>query len=302
VCTVQPNRSRLREHVAMLTRTIGERSLRKPESLGRTAEYIQGVYQGLGLETRREPYVYGDLEVANIIARLEGDSPEGRRYLLGAHYDTVSGTVGADDNASAVAVQLETARCLTELGPAEQSVSFVSFALEEPPAFGTRFMGSKVHVRNLKKRRERLDGMLCLEMVGYACYTPGCQDYPISLKRLIPSDMGDFIAVVGSTGSRRLTRDIKQAFQDNPDLPVFALNVPLKGALLPPVRMSDQAPFWDAGYKAVMITDTAFYRNPHYHKASDTMETLDFGFMAELVESLVCFFDSAGLRQRLENS
>jgi hypothetical protein len=168
-------------------------------------------------------------------------------------------------------------------------MSFVSFALEEPPVFGTRYMGSEVHAKGLKQRKERLDGMLCLEMVGYTCHRPGCQDFPLTTKRLA-RQTGDFIAIVGSTGSRRLSREVKAAFATNPDLPSIKVNIPLKGALLPPVRSSDHAPFWDKGYEAVMITDTAFYRNPHYHKISDTMKTLDFDFMAELVESLVRFF------------
>ena len=288
-CDLQLVRSRLQAHVAELTRHIGERSLRVPENLSRTAEYIHGSYEECGLAVEREAYAYGSLGAANIIARTAPPGPQSKHFLLGAHYDTVAGTVGADDNASAVAVQLETARMLQELRPLHHRMSFVSFALEEPPVFGTRYMGSAVHAKGLKKRKERLDGMLCLEMVGYTCHRPGCQDYPLTTKRLARK-AGDFIAVVGSTGSRRLSRDVEAAFATNPDLPCIKVNIPLRGALLPPVRASDHAPFWDRGYQAVMITDTAFYRNPHYHKASDTMKTLDFDFMAELVESLVRFF------------
>ena len=286
---VQLSRSRLQGHVAELTRNIGERSLRVPENLSRTAEYIQGCYEGCGLAVERETYAYGELQVANIIARIEARASRPKHFILGAHYDTVAGTVGADDNASAVAVQLETARLLQQLRPLDCRMSFVSFTLEEPPVFGTRYMGSKVHAQGLKKRKERLDGMLCLEMVGYTCHRPGCQDFPLTTKRLA-RQAGDFIAVVGSTGSRRLSRDIEAAFATNSELPVIKVNIPFRGALLPPVRASDHAPFWDNGYQAVMITDTAFYRNPNYHKASDTMKTLDFDFMAQLVESLVRFF------------
>ncbi len=287
---VQLSKSRLKKQVSELTEAIGERSLGYPDNLERAANYIQKFYQKIGLAVWRESYHYHNLQVANIIARIEGQSPEPKHYILGAHYDSVSGTVGADDNASAVAVQMETARYLYQYQPLKNTISFVSFALEEPPVFGTRLMGSKVHVRGIKKRKERLDGMLCLEMVGYACYRPNCQHYPLGSKVLAVSEFGDFIVVLGDTGSRGLSRDIHKAFQNNPDLPVLKLNVPFKGVLFPPVRSSDHAPFWDAGYQAVMITDTAYYRNPNYHRASDTISTLDFNFMAEVLEGLVRFF------------
>jgi len=144
------------------------------------------------------------------------------------------------------------------------AVKFVSFALEEPPAFGTRHMGSRVYAMKAWKEKEQIDGMICLEMVGYTCHDPGCQEYPFPF----------------------------HAFHKNPKLPVIKLTVPLGGFLLPSVRLSDHSSFWDRGYKAVMITDTAFFRNPHYHRASDTMDRLDYGFMAELVESLLIFFRS----------
>ncbi len=130
-CDMEPVRSRLQGHVAELTRNIGERSLRVPENLTRTAEYIQGCYEDFGLAVEREAYAYGELQVANIIARIEARPFRPKHFILGAHYDTVAGTVGADDNASAVAVQLETARLLQQLRPMEHRISFVSFALIE---------------------------------------------------------------------------------------------------------------------------------------------------------------------------
>jgi Zn-dependent M28 family amino/carboxypeptidase len=201
--------------------------------------------------------------------------------------------VGADDNASAIAVQLETARQLrSKLGEKklDLSVKFVSFPLEEPPTYGTRHMGSKIYARKAKVEKENIDGMLCLEMVGYTCHQEGCQNYPFPLMFMGYPKEGNFIGIVGNFSSKGLTSSLYKAFQKNRDLPVVKLTVPLGGWAMPSVRLSDHASFWDQGYKAVMITDTAFYRNPHYHTPSDTMDKLDFRFMAELVESLVMFF------------
>jgi Zn-dependent M28 family amino/carboxypeptidase len=290
-------KARLREHIGFLTRVVGERSFRLPKNLERAGAYAGDALRSVGLTVHREGYPCGNLQTANWVARLEGSAPDRRHFLLGAHYDSVTGSVGADDNASAVAVLLETARWLVGIPELADTVSFVAFALEEPPFFGTRSMGSRVHAERLKRRRERLDGMLCLEMVGYTCDVPGCQGYPPLVKPLLGSrarDVGDFVAIVGSTGSADLSREVERAFRGNPELPVLKLNVPFRGRIIPQVRQSDHSPFWDLGYSAVMITDTAYYRNPHYHRVTDSIETLDFDFMARLVESLVRFFAGHG--------
>jgi Zn-dependent M28 family amino/carboxypeptidase len=231
--------------------------------------------------------------VASIVAKLVFNRNPTKQYLLGAHYDSVWGTVGADDNASAIAVQLETARVLKSMLGSEKldlGVKFISFPLEEPPTFGTRHQASKIYAKKARKENEQIDGMLCLEMVGYTCHQKGCQDYPFPLMFMDYPKEGNFIGIVGNLKSKGLTNSLYKAFQKNRDLPVVKLTVPFGGWLLPSVRLSDHAPFWDQGYKAVMITDSAFYRNPHYHLPSDTMEKLDFQFMAKLVESLVLFF------------
>jgi len=284
--------ARLRDHLKALTIDIGERSVLKPKNLKKSADYIRDFYRGIGIEARLEPYDYHGIEVANVVAEVQPAPGPTRRILIGAHYDSVAGTVGADDNASAVAVQLETARQVMALKgnrTLDLAVGFVSFALEEPPAYGTRFMGSRVYAQQALKRGERIDAMICLEMVGYACREPGCQSYPFPLMFFGYPKVGDFIGIVGNFASRGLTRSIGDSFSKNPDLPVIQLTVPLNGWIMPAVRLSDHASFWDAGFKAVMITDSAFFRNPHYHLASDRPETLDYAFMAELVESLVMF-------------
>ncbi len=290
---------RLQEHVEHLTVTIGERSVRLPENLEMTAGYIESFYKEIGLAAHREPYRFRDFTVANIVTKLDFGVNPSKQYLLGAHYDSVWGTVGADDNASAIAVQLETARQLRALGSEKEMdlrVKFVSFALEEPPVYGTRHMGSRVHAKNAKREKEKIDGMLCLEMVGYTCHDEGCQSYPFPLMFMDYPKQGNFIGIVGNLSSKGLTSSLYKAFQKNRELPVVKLTVPLGGWVMPSIRLSDHSSFWDQGYKAVMITDSAFYRNPHYHLASDTMDKLDFQFMAELVESLVMFFMEEGSR------
>lgn len=289
----------LREHVRSLTVTIGERSVTMPKNLLKTQQYIASFYEGLGLHAEIEPFRYHDLPVANVIARIEPEGPPTKRFLLGAHYDSVEGTVGADDNASAVAVLLETARQLLAVARQKKltvAVKCVAFALEEPPVFSTRYQASKVHAAAMKHRGESIDGMLCLEMVGYTCKEKGCQEYPFPLNLMGYPEQGDFIGIIGNFASRGLTRSISKAFKKNPALPAIPLTVPFSGWLMPSVRLSDHASFWDKGYAAVMITDSAFFRNPHYHMPSDTADTLDYGFMAELVRSLVLFFEEAGGR------
>ena len=295
IYSIQRTAGRLQDHLRTLTLTIGERSLYVPENHKRSAEYIESFYRDIGLKVHTEPYPYQTLTVANVVAEISFCERPSRCYLVGAHYDSVFGTVGADDNASAVAVQLETARHLEALKGYEEldlKVKLISFALEEPPVFGTRHMGSRVYARKAKREREKIDGMICLEMVGYACHEDGCQGYPFPLMFLGYPKKGNFIGIIGNTRSRDFMLSLSRAFERNSELPVVHLTVPLSGWFLPSVRLSDHSSFWDQGFKAVMVTDTAFFRNPHYHSSSDTMEKLDYTFMAQLVESLLIFFRS----------
>ena len=285
----------LKDHLKELTVTIGERSVGVPENLDKTADYIERFYQDLGIPVHREPYNYHNIIVTNVVAEITSASRTHNRFVVGAHYDSVIGTVGADDNASAVAVQLETARLLKSMMDSQKldlSVTFVSFALEEPPVYGTRYMGSRVYAKKARKEKEQIDGMICLEMVGYACYEKGCQGYPFPLMFFDYPKEGNFIGIAGNSKSKAFTNALAKAFSQNRELPVVKLNVPLNGWILPAIRLSDHASFWDQGFKAVMITDSAFYRNPYYHTTLDTMEKLDYVFMAELLESLMFFFQS----------
>lgn len=288
----------LQDHVIMLTRTIGERSVRKPDNIEMSAQYIQAQFEKYGLTVRRQTYLYNGNPVSNIIAGLKLSANPAVHYVIGAHYDSVSGTVGADDNASAVAVLLETARVMQNTTKDEESsleITFVAFALEEPPVYGTKYMGSRMFAAKAKQEGKVIDGMICLEMVGFTCHEPGCQHYPFPLQFFGYPKKGTFIGIVGNVNSRRFSSRLEMSFECNTNLPLETLTVPFNGWVLPSARLSDHASFWSKGYRAVMLTDSAFFRNPNYHLPSDTMETLDFGFMAELVVSLVTFFSSTTL-------
>ena len=298
---IEETGKRLYRHVEALTLTIGERSVRYPENLDRTADYILAFYEDVGIPARRQTYEYRGRPVSNIIAEIGKTVDFSRHYIIGAHYDSVAGTVGADDNASAVAVKLETARALRNLPALAETgtaVTFVSFALEEPPVYSTRYMGSRVYAEKARSEGMRIDGMICLEMVGYTCHEPGCQSYPFPLGLLGYPDTGDFIGVAANFRSRSFASRLVRNFRRNPELPVVSVTVPFNGRIMPAIRLSDHASFWDKGFVAVMVTDTAFYRNPHYHLSSDTMEKLDYGFMAQLVQGLLLFFQDTGEHEK----
>jgi hypothetical protein len=285
----------LHDHLVMLTRTIGERSVRHPDNLDRSAAYIQATFESVGLSVHRQTYTYNDHHFSNIIANRQPSADAAVHYVLGAHYDSVSGTVGADDNASGVAVMLETARAMQAAagsGAGNLALTYVAFALEEPPAYGTKYMGSRVFASSARQAGQTIDGMICLEMVGFTCHEPGCQHFPFPLQFLGYPDTGTFIGMVSNLKSLGLARRLRTSFRRNPNLPLETVTVPFNGWIMPAVRLSDHASFWSNGYRAVMLTDSAYFRNTNYHLSSDTMETLDFNFMAELVVSLAGFFSS----------
>jgi Zn-dependent M28 family amino/carboxypeptidase len=272
----------LRRHVEALTVAIGPRAPGLGDTLARTAAYIRSQFEEAGLAVAEQPYDFLGTEVVNLIAAPPAMATAPAYYVVGAHYDSVPGTPGADDNASAVAVLLELARRLPAVAlPAP--VRLVAFTMEEPPAFTTGLQGSRIFVRRCRAAGERVAGAIVLEMVGY---TAPSQLYPPVLRFAGYPSEGNFIGIVGNWRSRSFGRGLLKGFRQNPHLPVESLFVPFDGRVLPATRLSDHASFWDARLPAVMVTDTAFFRNPHYHMPTDTIDTLDFAFMAELVESL----------------
>jgi hypothetical protein len=283
-------RRNLEEHLRYLSVTLGERSIYRPANLHAAADYIFQNFGAMGYAPRRQSYIYMREQVSNIIAGDE--NPEGY-YILGAHYDTVAGTPGADDNGSAVAVLLEVARWARTLAP-PRPWAFIGFTCEEPPAYFTPYMGSRVYAKGARKQRFKILGMLGLEMVGYYTDVPGSQSLPLVLRLMGYPTTGNFIGLVSDGRSKPLLTRLEAAIQGGCRLPVVTLAVPLGGHLLPEVRLSDHANFWDEGYPAIMLTDTAFMRNPHYHGPGDVMENLDLEAMTELTLGLVNFVRQEG--------
>jgi Zn-dependent M28 family amino/carboxypeptidase len=277
---------RLTQHVDRLAGLIGPRHLGKPAALAAAATFVARELAEAGYDVEQEAYQARGHSVANLIAELPGGTKKNEVVIVGAHYDTVESTPGADDNASAVSVMIEVARMMRPLKPA-RTVRFVGFACEEPPHFLTGDMGSQVHARACRVRGERVRGMLCLEMVGYYSAEPGSQRVPESIPRVLHKAFprrGNFLAAVGNLRSLRLLWRFRRGFKRAVRFPLFSIALPEKIA---EIRLSDNSSFWDQGYPALMLTDTSFLRNPHYHLPSDTPQTLDYGRMAQVTRGIL---------------
>jgi Zn-dependent M28 family amino/carboxypeptidase len=225
------------------------------------------------------PFEANGRQHCNWILKLPGSRPGRPPILVGAHFDAAPATPGADDNASGVAVLLELARHFAA-DPAPSPLWLVAFDLEE-----RGMVGSTAYARFLKQQRQPLRLMLSLEMLGYRDPTPGSQRYPAGLEKLYPN-RGDYIGLIGNWPTWRDLLKLQRDFQ-KVGIPCCWLPAGQRGLILPATRLSDHSPFWDAGYPAVMVTDTAFLRNPHYHKLSDTLETLDLDFLSGVCRGLM---------------
>lgn len=277
-----PLPERLRADVEALANDIGPRHVARGDSLARAEAWIAQQFSDAGYTAAREAYDARGYAVANVLAELQGPGPEASAWVIvGAHYDTVLTTPGADDNASGVAAMLALARDLAGKRPA-RSVRFVAFAQEEPMYFQTEWMGSRIHARGCKARGEHVAAMLSLETMGYFSDESGSQHYPPVVGWFYPS-RGNFIAFVGNRASKRLVRTAVRSFRTHADFPAEAAALP---AQLPGIGWSDHWSFWQEGFQAIMVTDTAPFRNPHYHRSTDTPGTLDYARLAKVVEGL----------------
>ena len=265
---------RLCEHVMVLAGLIGPRYPGKPSTMQAAAAYIERQFVAIGDVVTRQTYSAGDADVSNLIVERPGSDRTDQIVVVGAHYDTVSSTPGADDNASAVAMLVEVARLLANSRP-RRTIRFVGFACEEPPYFCTGDMGSQHYARSCRARNDAIIAMLCLEMVGYYSTEPGSQqlphEIPAVLRRAFPS-RGDFLAAIGNLRSLKLVMQFRRGFKRTSRLPLYSIALPER---INAIRLSDNSSFWDQGYPALMITDTSFCRNPHYHQSTDTPDTLD---------------------------
>lgn len=264
-----------------------------PRALDAAEDYVAGALETCGLPVERRPFVFRGIAYRNVVATRPGRHPGEPRILIGAHFDSVPGTPGADDNASGVAALLEIARLLA-VPSLRRTVELVGFNLEEPQGVTYR-VGSRAFAADARRRGLTYAGALILEMVGYTDPAPGSQHVPAVLfwKR-VPST-GTFLAATGDGRSARLLRTFAAASRAAvPDLDLVTFRSPFRGWLVPHTRLSDNASFWDRRYPALMLTDTAFLRNPYYHTGGDRLDTLDFGFMARVTDAVVAAVQRIG--------
>jgi len=277
-----PRRDRLRVTVEGLAGAIGERNLYTPEHLEEAARYIESGFREAGYETTPGPFAVGGATVRNIEAVREGSRKRDEIVVVGAHYDSVSGSPGANDNASGVAALLEIARAFADRQPA-RSIRFVAFVNEEPPYFQTDNMGSLVYASEARRSSDDIVAMLSLETIGYYSDRPDSQKYPLPFSLFYP-DRGNFIGFVGNLSSRHLVRRCVAAFRRHSDFPSEGASPP---GWITGVGWSDHWAFWQHGYAALMVTDTAPFRYAHYHGTGDTPDKLDYDRMTRVVSGLI---------------
>jgi Zn-dependent M28 family amino/carboxypeptidase len=267
-------RDRLKVHVRRLAGDIGERNVWRPEALERAADYIRSSLDPS--YTIGEHVFEAGRRLRNIEASRTGSSEV---VVIGAHYDSVRDCAGANDNASGVAALLEIARLLAPAKP-ERTLRFVAFPNEEAPFFDTDAMGSRQYARRCRERGENVVAMISLETMAYFRDEPGTQQYPMGLGMLGYPSEGNFIAFVGDEKSRALLRRAIATFRQTTAFPSEGLAAP---AIVPGIGWSDHYAFWQEGYPAIMVTDTAPFRYPHYHTPEDTPDRIDYDRFARVV-------------------
>lgn len=270
---------RLRDHVQAIALQPHHRWA--PAELEAVATYIENRLRAAGYAVQREEFKAAGAVVRNLVVEVRGARQPDEIVLVGAHYDSVLGAPGANDNGSGVAAVLELARAFREWRPA-RTWRLALFVNEEPPFFRTSEMGSAVHARNARVRGERIVAMYSLETIGFYSDAPGSQRHPFPLGWFYP-DRGNFLGFVGNLASRSLVHDTIAAFRTQAQFPSEGIAAP---AWVPGVDWSDQMWFWREGYAAVMITDTAYFRYPHYHTPQDTPDKVDYARLARVVRAL----------------
>lgn len=275
----------LRKHVRKLAGEVGQRNRAAAGSLEASSRYIARTLEQHGYEVIEQAYQTSRGAGLNIAG--ETRDTEDDALVVGAHYDTVPGSPGADDNASGVAVVLELARLRMQRSNG-RGVRFVAFADEESPYYSTDAMGSRRYARELAAKGAKPRGMLSIESVGYYTDREGSQGYPLAWLRLIYPPSGSFVAFVADLGSRGLLKRSIGTFRSSATLPSEGASLP---AGVPGIAWSDHASFWEIGVPAIMVTDTAPFRNPHYHEPSDTPDRLDYEKMARLTTGLMAVIE-----------
>ena len=271
----------LRQHIFMLAEEIGERNIWLPQKLTAAAKFIEKTWQAQNFVVQHQEYDARGVKSTNLIIEIPGNSRAGEIVIIGAHYDSVSGSPGANDNGSGVAALLEISRLLRRTENA-RTIRLVAFTNEEPPFFLGRDMGSRVYASRARQQQENIVGMLSLETLGYYSEAPDSQEYPFPFSFFYP-DTANFIGFVGNIGSRRLVRSCLAAFRRTTLFPSEGTAAP---GWITGIGWSDHWSFWREGYKAIMITDTAFFRYEHYHTLQDTPEKIDYDRLARVTKGL----------------
>lgn len=277
----EESRAHLQRHLTALAGEIGERNYLHPARLEAAASYIESTFQQIADPVRSQEYRHQEHRFRNLEATLSGRSGSEEIVVIGAHYDTVIGSPGADDNATGVAAVLELARILKR-ERFDRTIRFVAFTNEEPPAFLTGGMGSRVYAREARQRGDKIVAMISIESIGYYTSTPSSQHYPFPFNFFYP-DRGDFIGFVGNLRYTALVRQNIAAFRKRTPFPSEGVASP---SWIPGIGWSDHDSFWQEDYPAMMITDTVPFRNPHYHRSTDTVETIDHTRLARVVHGL----------------
>ncbi|WP_455200132.1 M28 family peptidase [Kaarinaea lacus] len=291
--TMEPvSADRLEIHVNKLAGEIGEHNIFHPHALNAAANYISQEWQQQGYEVTQHSYDVKGMQCANLEVTSTGSNQDGDIILIGAHYDSVMGSPGANDNGSGIAALLELSR-LSITTQHKKTVRFVAFANEEPPFFYWNNMGSMVYAKQAKRCGDKISYMISLETIGYYDSQPDSQHYPPLLKHFYPQT-GNFIAFVSNLRSRRTMLKAVKAFRAVTDFPVEHIATL---AVVPGVSWSDHLSFWRQGYRAFMITDTAFYRYPYYHSSEDTPDKLMYEPFAKMTNGLFLMLLSLANRQ-----
>jgi hypothetical protein len=263
---------------------LGERSTMVPEGLAAAADLIESELEAAGYRVERQTYrVERDgVVAANLVAEIRGRTRRDEIVVIGAHYDSVTGTIGADDNASGVAGMLALARRFARAKPG-RTLRFVAFVNEEPPHFHTHDMGSWQYAKRCHDRGETIEAMVSLETIGYYSDQPHSQGYPPPISAFYPGT-GNFIAFASNVGSLPLNAQCVRAFRARTTMPVESASLP---EVVTGIGWSDHWSFWQFDWPAIMVSDTAVFRNPHYHEPSDLPPTLDYARLAQVVQGLV---------------
>ncbi len=272
---------RMQTTVRTLSQTFHPRSLRDTANLAATVDYIQEHFKRAGGVVGIQEYEVSQGEFFQNVRCFFGNR-KGPRLIIGAHYDACGHTPGADDNASGIAGLIELAYLIGE-NPELGNVELVAYTLEEPPYFGSKHMGSYIHAQSIADEGIPVLGVVVLEMIGYFTDEANSQDYPTLMFKLFYPSRGNFIAVVGNLGQRAFTKRVKVGMKGVTDLSVYSLNGP---ATVPGIDFSDHRNYWPHDYNAVMVTDTAFYRNKAYHTDEDTWDRLDYDKMSQVILSV----------------